>query len=156
MSEAGQLVMFLLDDCRYAVRLAAVRRIVPLVDITRLPQAPDIVRGVINVEGRVIPVIDIRRRFRLPERESSLNDQIILAQAGRHAVALIVDAALGVIDAPATMIAQIDEILPGLEHVAGLVKRADGLILIHDLDTFLSLEEAEKLEGALAQTTGTS
>ena len=72
MEKSNQLVVFALDDQRYALHLSAVDRVVPMVRVTPLPKAPDIVIGVVNVQGRVIPVINMRRRFRLPEREAAL------------------------------------------------------------------------------------
>jgi len=74
-----RLVVFTLDEQRYALRLSAVERIVRVVEVPPLPKAPEIVLGIVNVQGRVLPVVNIRRRFRLPEREAGLRDQLILA-----------------------------------------------------------------------------
>jgi purine-binding chemotaxis protein CheW len=69
MNKATQLVVFALDEQRYALRLTAVERIVRAVEVTPLPKAPQIVLGVIDAQGRIIPVVDVRQRFRLTERE---------------------------------------------------------------------------------------
>jgi purine-binding chemotaxis protein CheW len=87
----GQLVVFLLEGQRYALRLAAVERVVRAVEITPLPQAPEIVLGMINVEGRIVPVVNMRNRFGRPERAIELSDQFIIARTSRRAVALVVD-----------------------------------------------------------------
>ena len=68
MNGAIQLIVFTLNEQRYALYLSVVERIVRIVRITPLPKAPEIVSGVINVAGRIIPVLDTRKRFRLPER----------------------------------------------------------------------------------------
>ena len=68
------LVAFALNEQRYALRLAIVERIVRMVEITPLPNAPDIVLGVVNLQGRIIPIFNIRRRFGLEEREPDLDD----------------------------------------------------------------------------------
>ena len=91
-------VVFCLDGQRYALPLAAVRRIVRAVEVTPLPGAPAIVLGAIDVEGSVLPVLDIRRRFLLPEREIGPADQFLIASTARRAVALVIDEAHGVIE----------------------------------------------------------
>jgi purine-binding chemotaxis protein CheW len=151
----GQCVLFTLDEQLYALRLSSVIRVLRAVQITPVPQAPSIVIGIINMAGRIIPVVNLRRRFRLRERDLELTDQLVVAStSGRGArhdggriLAMVVDAVVGVSDLSARETAA-GEIVPGLEHVDGVARTADGLVLIHDLDTFLSLEE----EGALSST----
>ncbi len=153
MSQSTNLVVFVLAGQRYAVHLSTVERSVRMVEITPLPQAPDIVFGVINLQGRIIPVLDLRSRFRLPERRPGLNDQLLIARTARRTVALVVDRVADVIDSPAGEEIAPATIVPGLEYVAGVVKLPDGLLFIHDLDGFLSLEEEEALDAALAERT---
>lgn len=144
-----QLTIFTLDERRYGLRLAAVDRVVRAVAISPLPQVPGIVLGIVNVQGRIIPIINVRLRFRLPEREVTLTDRIIIAHTARRAVGLIVDAVSDVIEYPEQSIAGAESILPGLEFVEGVVKLEDGMVYIHDLDKFLSLEEEASLSQAL-------
>lgn len=148
-TRTNQLVVFTLSNQRYGLPLSAVERIVRVVDVTSLPKAPDIVLGVVNVQGRVIPVINVRRRFRLPEREIVLTDQMVLARAVRRPVALVVDSVTGVLEYSDQEAVGAHDVLPDLRYVEGVVKLDDGLILIHDLDTFLSLEEEADLDRAL-------
>jgi purine-binding chemotaxis protein CheW len=108
---------------------------------------------VINVEGRIIPVLDTRKRFRLPERHLDLNDRLIIAQTSGRVVALIVDGVMGVLQLVENDLVVVEKILPGLEYVEGVLKLEDGLVLIHDLDRFLSLDEETTLEGALRSAT---
>lgn len=149
MKDPDSLIVFTMDDRRYALPLRAVDRVVRMVAVTPLPKAPDIVLGVVNIEGRVIPVINMRRRFRLPEREIALTDQLVVAHTVRRPVALVADAVLDVIACPVQSLIAAEEVLPNIEYVEGVVKLADGLILIHDLDRFLSLEEEDSLDYAL-------
>ena len=144
-----QLVVFALEDQRYALHLSAVERIVRAVEMTPLPKAPEIVIGVINVQGRIIPVFNIRRRFHLPEREIELSDQLIIANTARRTVALVVDTVDGVIERLSEEITPADQVLPRIEYVEGIVKLENGLVLIHDLDKFLSIDEETKLDEAL-------
>ena len=149
MLSDARLVVFSLDGQRYALALAAVERVVRAIEITPLPKAPDIVLGIVNVQGRVVPLINVRRRFRLPEREMALTDQIVIAHTARRPVALVVDAVAGVLDYPEREAVAAQDILPGAGYVEGVVKLKDGLILIHNLDRFLSLDEEASLDRAL-------
>lgn len=151
MSESVQLVVFRLDEQRYALSLAAVERIVRAAELTLLPNAPSIVLGAIDVQGRVLPVLDIRRRFGLRDRELSPADQFLIARTAPRAVVLVVDEAQGVIERSQDEIIGSAQIAPGLEQFQGVVRLDDGLVLIHDLDKFLSLDEARALDEAINQ-----
>lgn len=144
-----QLVVFLLDGHRYGLVLAAVQRVVRAVAVTPLPKAPPIVLGVIDVAGHVVPVLNLRRRLRLPERPVAPEDQFAIARTAQRTVALVVDAAEGVVETPARAVTGAGDIAPGLEFLRGVVRLPDGLVLIHDLDRFLSLEETRALDAAL-------
>ena len=146
---SDQLVVFVLDEQRYGLRLSVVERIVRAVEVTPLPQAPGIVLGVVNVQGRVIPVIDLRRRFGLTGRTLGLSDQMVVARTARRLVVLVADAVHGVLDYPGEVAVTAQQMLPGLVHLAGVVKLDDGLVLIQDLDQFLSLDEDQALVRAL-------
>jgi purine-binding chemotaxis protein CheW len=149
VKNSRQLVVFTLDEQRYALYLSAVKKVVRVVEITPLPKAPEIVPGVVNVYGRVIPVMNIRKRFRLPEREITLSDRLLIAQTRIRATALIVDDVSGVFECPEQEIIAAGKILPGIEYIEGVVKLKDGMLFIHDLDRFLSLEEENMLDNAL-------
>lgn len=151
MSELTQLLIFRLEQQRCALPLTAVERVVRAVEVTPLPNAPAIVVGVIDVEGSVLPVLNIRRRFRLPEREISPADQLLIARTARRIVVLAVDEAQGVVEHPATEVVESAQIVPGLEQLQGVAKLDDGLVLIYDLDKFLSLDEARTLDEAMRQ-----
>jgi purine-binding chemotaxis protein CheW len=151
MIELTQFVVFRLDEERYAVPLTVVERIVRAVEVTPLPKAPAIVLGVIDVEGRVLPVLNIRRRFDLPDKEISLTDQFLIAQTAQRTVVLVIDRAQGVIERPSAEIVGPARIVPGLEQIQGVIKLDDGLALIHDLEKFLSLDEARSLDEAMHQ-----
>lgn len=149
MSQMQQLVRFALDGHDYAVGLAAVERIVHVVEVAPLPKAPEIVLGVINFSGRVIPVVDIRRRFRLPSKEVGLYDHLIIAWTSKREIAFIADGVAGVIECLEADITAAEKIVPGLEYLAGILKLKDGLIFIHDLERFLSLDEERSLNEAI-------
>src|SRR5665647_244184 len=149
MMKPDHLIVFALDRQRYALPLHAVDRVVRMVEITPLPKAPDIILGVVNFQGRVIPVINMRRRFNLPEKDIALTDQLVVAHTSWRPVALVADAVHDVIAGLVQGLIETENILHGVEYVEGVIKLGDGMILIHDLDKFLSLEEESSLNQAL-------
>lgn len=150
-SPVTQLVVFRLDQQRYALPLAVVERAVRAVAVTPLPKAPAIVLGAINVNGQVLPVLNVRRRFLLADREMTPDDCFLLARTARHTVALLVDEADGVLERSEDEVVLSSDIVPALEHFPGVVKLHDGLVLVHDLDRFLSLDEARALDMAMGE-----
>jgi len=146
-----QLLAFGMAQQRYALPLAAVERVVRAVEITPLPKAPPMVLGIVNIGGHIVPVFNVRSRFRLPERDMDLRDQLILGQTEHRMVALVVDEVSAVMERAESEVITAQEILPGLEYVQGVAKLEDGMILIHDLDKFLSSEEEVILDRALAE-----
>lgn len=148
MDESSLLVVFTLHEQRYALRLPAVTRIVRVAEITVLPGAPDIVLGVVNLQGQIIPVVDLRKRLGLAARDVQLTDHLIIARTSLRPMALLVASVIGVIDGPQSQVSA--SIQADTTYVAGVLKLADGLVLIHDLDTFLSPVEDVLLDQALA------
>ena len=143
------MVIFALDERRYALALSSVERVVRVVDIIPLPGTPEVVLGVINVRGDIVPVYDLRKRFRLPSRELDLSDQLLIARTSKRRVALVVDSVSGVLELRGREITAADKILPGMEYVRGVVKLQNDLVIIHDLDQFLSPEEETTLDETL-------
>ena len=144
-----QLLVFLLDDQRFALRLASVERIERAVEVTPLPRVPENVLGVFIWKGQIVPVFNVRRGFHLPERNIDPRDQLIITHTARRRVALVVDAVTDLIERGEPDVIASGEILPGLEYVDGVAKFDDGIVMIHDLERFLSLQEETALEEAL-------
>jgi purine-binding chemotaxis protein CheW len=150
-SEIARWVVFGLDAGRYALPLAVVDRIVRAAHITPLPLAPQVLLGAIDVEGHVLPVFNLRHKFRLPERTIDPADHFLIARTARRTVVLVIDSAHGVLEHPAAAVIDAAHIEPTLEHVRGLISLEDGLVLIHDLEVFLSPDEARALDRAMSQ-----
>lgn len=121
-----------------------------IVETTPLPKAPEIVLGVVNFQGRIVPVVNLRTRFKLPQRAVSLSDQLIVARTPRRTVALVADSVDGVVECSERQVSEVEAVVPGTEYVAGVVKLSDGLVLIHDLALFLSLDEERRLDAAMS------
>ena len=148
-TDLKKILRFTLDEPRYALALAAVERVVPAVAILPLPQAPPFVLGVINVQGQILAAMDLRGRFGLAPRDLGLDDQFILARTRRRRVALVADSVEGVQELAVGQWVPAGQVPPGAEGLQGLAKVEDDLVLIYDLDQFLSLEEELRLDQAL-------
>ena len=149
MEEEAQVVVFELDGLRYALYLDAVDKIVRAAEVTPLPHAPDIVLGILNYHGQVLPVFNIRKRFGLPEREVNPSDHFIIARTSSRNVVLVVDASCGVMNIRKRQAVEAAKVLPGIKYVDGFVKLEDGMVFIHDLEHFLSPSEEEALQSAI-------
>jgi purine-binding chemotaxis protein CheW len=123
-----------------------------MVEVSPLPAAPPLVLGVIDVQGEIVPVFDARRRFGLPVRAPSPGDQLIIARRRAGPAALAVDAVLDVVTAAPEQVVAADHCGGSSELVDGVVKLADGIVLIHDLDRFLSPTEETGLRAAMETT----
>ncbi len=142
----SDLLTFDLGSQRCAVALADVVEVVRMVAVAHLPGAPALVEGMINLRGRVVPVLDLRARFGLSPKTVELSDHLIIARARSRLVAIRVDGARALVTvAPG----DVEDAESSGAAVAGVAKLPDGLVLIHDLATFLSAAEAERLDAAV-------
>src|SRR5262245_26990884 len=138
MSTVGKYVVFRLDGRDHGLPLVSVDRIVRAAAVTPVPNPPASVLGVINVQGQIIPVVSMRAVHGLAERDIALSDQFIIAHTSRRAVALVVDAVIGVVDYSESDIIPADDILHDLEQVEAVSKQADGNVILHNLDKLLA------------------
>ncbi len=145
-----EFLVFELGSQRYGLPVADVIETVRAVTITALPQAPPIVEGILNFRGRVVPVLDIRSRFHQRPKEMEIHDHLILARAGERQVALRVDRATDLVRVLDQDVEEAKKVVPGLEYISGVARLSDGLVLIHDLGTFLSEAESLGLSDSLS------
>jgi purine-binding chemotaxis protein CheW len=151
MDMSNQIVVFTLGMQRYGIPLSEVERVVRMVEVTPLPDTPPFIRGVINVKGEIMPVIDLRRRFGLPERATQLQDQLLITRCLKRSFALMADMVSDVCDSPERTLTPVDDIFPGLQLLVGVAKLSDGMILIHDLNKLLSPHDENTLDEAMGQ-----
>jgi len=151
VNRSAQLLVFTLDEQRYALSLDLVERVVRAVAVTPLPDAPEIVLGIINVQGRIVPVINMRNCFRLQDKKLRPSDQFIILATARRTFALAVDAVLGVVKCPSGGVVSTGDILPRMERVEGVMILADGMILISDIEKILSLGDETALNDRLKE-----
>ena len=149
MTTADQYLVFTLDERHIALPLASVDRVFRAVEMTLLPEAPDVALGVINVQGRIVPVLSIRSQCGLPDRELQLTDRLIIAHTSRGQVALLVDDVIGVVAPRCNEVTAARDILAGLRNLDGVVKSPEWLIVAQSLDQVLSPEAENMLCGAV-------
>ena len=149
-AETAHILVYRIGEQGYGLFLSDVDRTVRAVAVTPLLDAPEMIMGVINAQGRVMSVVNMRRKLQLPGRDVALDDQFIIARTTKRMVALVVDSVEGVIERSKAEIVAGEEVVPGLENLKGIIKLDDALILIHDLDRFLFAEEERGLDDALA------
>lgn len=142
-------VLFKLDERTFALHLESVDRIIRAVEVTPLPKAPEIVLGIINVHGEVIPVVDIRKRFSLPDKKISLTDQIIIVKTSKRKIGFFADSAEGYKQVPEEEIVHDSQIWQGIEYVDGVIRISDEMVLINNLEKFLMIDEENQIDSAL-------
>lgn len=152
MKNTNHFLVFMLDDKTFALPLEPVERVVRAVEVTPLPETPDIVSGIINYKGTILPVINIRSRFHLPEREMQLNHQFIIIQTAKRPIALLTDTVTGNIETPAADVVPPSDIIEDVEFLQGVLKLEDGVMLIPDLDKILTVKEDRVLTKALKES----
>jgi purine-binding chemotaxis protein CheW len=139
-------LVFYLGGQRYGLRSADVVETVRAVAIAALPKAPPIVEGVVNLRGRIVPVLDVRNRFSLPPKPLDPDDHLIIARTSNRIVALRVDRASDFVSLAEDDVVSATEIPSVGAMVVGVAKLRDGLVIIHDFTAFLSAAEAAALD----------
>jgi purine-binding chemotaxis protein CheW len=142
MSRTLEILPYRVGDRTLGVTLARVQKLVRAALVTPLPEAPPTIAGVINVQGEVMPVVDMRTKLGLPPRPISLHDVFLLVHAGAGPVALWVDH----VDSAATVVldelSQSSEILGEMDFVVAATQYQDELLLVIDMDELLAPEQA--------------
>lgn len=149
-----QLVSFSLAGEIYGIEITKIREIILIGEITRIPQTPHYVKGLINLRSTVIPVIDLRARFGLSENELTDDSRIMVLHVGIKTIGIIVDAVSEVLRVTQDQIAEPPPTVAGLgrEYLTGLVKLEEQLLILLDIDKILGEEEIDFAESAKAAT----
>ncbi|MGB4268728.1 MAG: chemotaxis protein CheW [Spirochaetota bacterium] len=138
-----QLVSFKLDEIEYGIDILSVHEILRIPEITRLPNTPEYIKGVINLRGNVIPVVDIRLRFGMQQVGLTELSRIIVVEIGEKLVGLLVDNVHQVIRLSRSRIDEPHELIEGIstEFISGIGRLQDRLIVILRLDNILFSDE---------------
>jgi purine-binding chemotaxis protein CheW len=155
MTEDGQdlyFVVFAIEGQRHAIDLGRVLRVLPAVEITPLPGAPEVVAGTVNVHGAVVPAVSMRARLGLPPRPIDLADHFLLVTTALGSLLLITDAVRDVVPLPPQLVKP--AAAATREFIAAVVRVENGVLLIDDVDRLLTPGEAARLEAVLGGAEG--
>jgi purine-binding chemotaxis protein CheW len=146
-SDELQLVSFNIGTEEFGVDILKVQEINRMVEITKVPQAPRYVEGVINLRGKVIPIVDLRKRFNLELKEHDKNTRIVVVDIGGNIMGMIVDSVSEVLRLPANTIEPPPEIVTGVnsEYIKGVAKLDDRLLIFLDLSKVIDVNEMANL-----------
>jgi purine-binding chemotaxis protein CheW len=144
-SELLQLVSFVIGSEEFGVDILYVQEINRMLQITQVPNAPEFVSGIINLRGRVIPVIDLRCRLGLPPKEHDNNTRIIVIEVNGRTIGFIVDAVREVIRIPQNITEAPPEIVSGInsDFIKAVGKLGDKLLILLDLNKVFNADEKE-------------
>ncbi|HVM32146.1 MAG TPA: chemotaxis protein CheW [bacterium] len=142
-----KLVVFLLAGVEFGLPIGQVREIIRVAEITRMPKAPRFLAGILNLRGRIVSVLDFKKRFELPDCDLTSDARIIMVEVGGQIVGLLVDKVLEVQKIPESKrsapAGPLLTIRP--EFLSGVAEAKNGLILLLDLDRVFNLDEIKSL-----------
>ncbi|MEE2842558.1 MAG: chemotaxis protein CheW [Chloroflexota bacterium] len=143
-----QVVVFDLNEEAHGVDISQVREIIRMEEITRVPRAPEFVEGVINLRGKVNPVVDLRARFSMPSTERTDEHGIVVVDVDGQDIGMVVDAVTEVSRTPSDSIEPPSSVITtdDSEYLTGIVKTDDKLIILLDIAKVISESEASALE----------
>ena len=143
-----QLVSFKLGKEEFGVDILKVQEINRMLEITEMPNSPDFVEGIVNLRGRIIPVIDLKKRLQLPTKEHDNSTRIIVVELGGKTVGFIVDEVSEVLRIESNITEPPPEMVAGIESdfITAVAKLEDKLLILLDLNKVLSQEEEQKLQ----------
>jgi purine-binding chemotaxis protein CheW len=142
-----QLVVFKLDKEEYGVSILQVQEIKRMTDITRVPHTPDYIKGVINLRGSVLPVIDLKTRLNLPLSEYGDDTRIIIVKVEELCVGIIVDAVSEVMTIESNHIEPAQSVVGGVStaYLSGVGKLDDRLIILINVEALIGLSQETKI-----------
>jgi purine-binding chemotaxis protein CheW len=146
-----QLVVFTLANETYGIAISTVNEIIRMQDITEVPRTPDFVEGVINLRGRIVPVIDLRKRFGLEAAEATQASRIMVVELQGLTVGMIVDSVSEVLRLPTDSIEPTPAIASGVDsaYLKGVGKWDDRLIILLDIEKVLYQSEQEEVAASM-------
>jgi len=144
-----QLVSFKIGSEEFGVDILKVREIIRMVAITKVPQAPSFVDGVINLRGKVIPIVDLRKRFNLEAKEYDKNTRIVVVDIVGNIMGMVVDSVSEVVRLPSNTIEPPPEIVTGInsEYINGVAKLDNRLLIFLDLSKVIDVGELTSIAG---------
>ena len=146
-----QIVGFILNNEEYGLDIRCVKEINILTKITRIPNAPEFVEGIVNLRGTLIPLIELRSRFGLQKKEHDKNTRIVVVENGEKSAGIIVDSVSKVMRIEPQSAEMPPKITSGINSsfIKSIIKLDNELLILLDIKNLLSGSEKEELEEAL-------
>lgn len=146
-TELLQLVGFKIDSEEFAINILIVQEIIKLLKITKVPNAPNFVEGVVNIRGRIIPIINLRSIIQLPQKEFDNKTRIIVVEIANNTVGFIVDAVTEVLRIPLEITEAPPELTTDInsDFINSVAKIDDRILLLLDIDKIISHSYSEQL-----------
>lgn len=146
--EIIQLVSFNIGEEEFGVNILKVQEINKLVQITKVPNAPVFVEGVINLRGKVIPIIDLRTRLGMEKKDHDKNTRIIVVEIEKRTIGFVVDSVSEVLRIPKGITEPPPELVAGIEadYITAVAKLENRLLIMLDLDRILTKDEKRLVE----------
>ena len=146
--ELLQLVSFKIGQEEFGIDILMVQEINRMLNLTHVPNTPDFIEGVINLRGKVIPVIDLRIKLGMPKKEYDKDSRIIVVEANGQTIGFIVDSVREVIRIPKSVTEAPPSLVAGVDasYITGVGKLEDRLLILLDLEKVLSKDEIAVLE----------
>ena len=145
--EILQLVSFIIENEEFGIDILKVEEIIRVISVTKIPNAPDFIEGVINLRGKVIPVIDLRTRLNRARKEHDNNTRVIVVEVNGLTVGFIVDSVREVLRIPKSIIEPPPSLVTGIdsEYITAIGKLEDRLLILLDLEKVLDFKQKVEL-----------
>jgi len=142
-----QLVVFTLAGCELAVEIHQVREIIRVGEMTMMPKAPKFLEGIINLRGRIFPVLDFKKRFDMPLVDRTEETRILVVESKDQVLGLLVDKVVEVLKVPSSAVEPLDHTLLtiGPDYAKGMVMTQGRLILLLNLEKTFNLDDLKNL-----------
>ncbi|HEY9793654.1 MAG TPA: chemotaxis protein CheW [Candidatus Obscuribacterales bacterium] len=147
MKTGKSVVVFLVEGYRYGMPLEMVERVAPVVEVTPVPDTPDSVMGIINVRGKVLPVINVRKKLQMADRQLKLSDQLLICHVGERTLAVLVDAIEGALEYDD------EQVTKSEGDGQDVLKTEEGVVYIYDYERLLNSQDQKVLNKAIEKVT---
>ncbi len=150
-SLAGKYLTFFLMEEEYALKILKVQEIFGMLDFTRIPMTPEHMLGLINLRGKVIPIVDLRRKFNMGMHEKTAHSCIIVCQVRNASIGIVVDRVNEVADINSDEIEETPNLGPGVRNdfLMGIGKTGDRVRLLLDIEAVLTTRDVEEISAAI-------
>ncbi|KPA12133.1 Chemotaxis protein cheW [Candidatus Magnetomorum sp. HK-1] len=148
-----QFFVFRVDSQRFAIKLESVEKVIRAIELINVPESLSFLMGLINMEGRIIPAFDIRKRFNLPSKELDIQDRILISSSSRGTIAVIVDEVEGIVAFSSHKMYSASEIFPNMDqYIEGVWKDGENTAIVYNVDKLFPDFNSKDLDVVLTES----